>query len=666
MKWRLAWPGLPLLARELTEQSARRRTYIIRVVYAVILYGIASFALYEHLASRGFDIDSLSGSGRQLLLMLTGFQLAGVYLILPAITCGVVTAEKESDTLGLLLLTKLGPWTILWEKLLSRLFPMVMFLLLLLPLYAIAYGLGGFTPSEMAYYAWIPLATAFQVACFSLLCSVLFRTTAGAFIASYIGGVLAIWLGSIVVFVVARFAAEIHLFELYFGTWGTSLETMVLGSDRGYPMSFAYPLAGWWYLILPEQTTMYQGGGGFAFGTAFTPPTATSQLSPLFCSFLASFLVPLSGLFCLAIARFFLWRRAFIPAGNPLMAFFRGLDRFFHGINQNRVTRGVQLVSDRNPLPDNLPVAWMETTKRSLATLRYRVRILLVMMLPLLPFIALIAFDDGLGTYSKSPYGMCYPIWCVIALLLGVQASGLIAGERSRQTLDVLVSTPLTAGEILEQKLAGVWRLSWTLAIPYATAVLYEIWHCAFRSGGVGSNTTHWSPYDNSVVEVPTFNLPTYLVGSVVLFLVYTRLLGWLGMYYSLRSSSRIKAILWTLSTVLAACIIGPTAAVLLDLSVGWTAMLQQFEPMLFSEALRWTSPVVALSVHECQSYVYRSLPAIAPILAHAAVAAGITFWLRQQCYQQFGKAVHRIEPGLRRRRRKIAVPPVSSVGAAP
>ena len=31
--------GLPLLAKELTEQSARRRTYIIRVVYAAALYG---------------------------------------------------------------------------------------------------------------------------------------------------------------------------------------------------------------------------------------------------------------------------------------------------------------------------------------------------------------------------------------------------------------------------------------------------------------------------------------------------------------------------------------------------------------------------------------------------------------------------------------------------
>jgi hypothetical protein len=30
--------GLPLLAKELVEQSARRRTYIIRVVYACLLF----------------------------------------------------------------------------------------------------------------------------------------------------------------------------------------------------------------------------------------------------------------------------------------------------------------------------------------------------------------------------------------------------------------------------------------------------------------------------------------------------------------------------------------------------------------------------------------------------------------------------------------------------
>ena len=45
--------GLPLLAKELIEQAARMRTYIIRVVYAVVLCASAYLIFYDtmHAAS---------------------------------------------------------------------------------------------------------------------------------------------------------------------------------------------------------------------------------------------------------------------------------------------------------------------------------------------------------------------------------------------------------------------------------------------------------------------------------------------------------------------------------------------------------------------------------------------------------------------------------------
>ena len=38
MRYRLPAIGLPLLAKELLEQSARRRTYVVRTVYACLLF----------------------------------------------------------------------------------------------------------------------------------------------------------------------------------------------------------------------------------------------------------------------------------------------------------------------------------------------------------------------------------------------------------------------------------------------------------------------------------------------------------------------------------------------------------------------------------------------------------------------------------------------------
>ncbi|MFN5585347.1 MAG: hypothetical protein ACK5DR_08610 [Planctomyces sp.] len=88
-------PELPLLRRELSELSARRRTYVIRVLGAVV------------------------------------------------IVAGVITMEKERKTLGLLFVTRLSPRVIVLEKPGSRLLPMLTLLLITFPMLAFAYSLGG-------------------------------------------------------------------------------------------------------------------------------------------------------------------------------------------------------------------------------------------------------------------------------------------------------------------------------------------------------------------------------------------------------------------------------------------------------------------------------------------------------------------------------------------
>jgi hypothetical protein len=55
---------------------------------------------------------------------------------------------------------------------------------------------------------------------------------------------------------------------------------------------------------------------------------------------------------------------------NRLLIFLQGVDRFFHRMNQNSVTKGIVLVNDRVALPERAPIAWKETQKRSMGTLR--------------------------------------------------------------------------------------------------------------------------------------------------------------------------------------------------------------------------------------------------------------------------------------------------------
>src|SRR4029079_325707 len=99
--------GLPLLAKELIEQAARKRTYVIRVAYACLLFLMALLLFHDTLRlSSGSPLASL-GHGRRVFEVVMGLQFAGVYLFMPAIACSVFTQEKERNSLMLLFLTRL-------------------------------------------------------------------------------------------------------------------------------------------------------------------------------------------------------------------------------------------------------------------------------------------------------------------------------------------------------------------------------------------------------------------------------------------------------------------------------------------------------------------------------------------------------------------------------
>jgi len=174
----------PLLGKELSEAAQRRRTYVVRFIYTAILFGCGLLILY---GQGGVSVDSETrlGEGRAMFTRLVALQFAGIYLFLPAMTAGAFAGEKERDTLTLLLLTTMNPWTIVIQKLLSRVIPMLCYVVLSFPLMAVAYSYGGVTTASLYSVMWMLVATVIQVGSLSLMCSAFCRTTVEAFIASF-------------------------------------------------------------------------------------------------------------------------------------------------------------------------------------------------------------------------------------------------------------------------------------------------------------------------------------------------------------------------------------------------------------------------------------------------------------------------------------------------
>ena len=83
----------PLLTRELTEQAARKRTFMLRVIYAAILYSFTFIMLWEEMSRWSGQSFAFMGRGKDLFATLARLQFYGLYLFLPAMACGVLTSE---------------------------------------------------------------------------------------------------------------------------------------------------------------------------------------------------------------------------------------------------------------------------------------------------------------------------------------------------------------------------------------------------------------------------------------------------------------------------------------------------------------------------------------------------------------------------------------------
>src|SRR5205085_10219957 len=117
----------------------------------------------------------------------------------------------------------------------------------------------------------------------------------------------------------------------------------------------------------------------FLAGGTFGGPMRTGLLPRWIGVMARSAPIVVCGAAFLILARRYIVRRAFIPPRNLLLNIFKSIDGAFVRLNQNRVTRGIVVVADKAGLPVDAPVAWRETTKRSLGRGRYLFRLLLVL-----------------------------------------------------------------------------------------------------------------------------------------------------------------------------------------------------------------------------------------------------------------------------------------------
>jgi ABC-type transport system involved in multi-copper enzyme maturation permease subunit len=412
---------LPVLFRELSQLASQRSTYVMRGIVAAVFYLIAFVTVYTTLkvfqnVSSQSSISSVLGQGKTVLIGLTWAVTVGIYLIFPAMVVGTITTERENGTLDLMLITRLNPWEIVFQKLFARLVPMLSLLLLTAPFMAVAYSLGGISAGDIAMTLTSWLMTSVKLAALSIMCSSFCRSTVTAFFTTY--GVL---------FAMTVAIPFLGIFQL-----------------------------GWFWVMIAGTSGGQQGMGAGGWIV------------------LVGYLVSLGvTVGYLAIARVFIARAGRRSSGG-IKASFRKVDGALEKMNRKVGKRRWGRV--HASLPDFKPIAWRERAAAVVCTPRHLFRLVVAINIPFTLLLLIILAYSMTGNQREcAGFSVAMAItWVPVVLALCIYVANLMSKERSNQTMEVLLTTPLSEREILTQKLAAVPRLCIVLAMPLAVTVLFE------------------------------------------------------------------------------------------------------------------------------------------------------------------------------------------------
>jgi len=500
--------GMPVLIKDLTELAARRRTYIVRTVYASLLFISFAIFFFALASDRGHSLYRMLGSGKEILVFLIVIQLVGVYLFLPAMVVPSIAGEKERGTLGLLFTTDLGPWEILLQKYLSRLAPMFMFLLLSLPLMAVAYSFGGLSSRKVLVAAYVIFTTCMQVAAFALMWSTFCRNTSEATGATYAGAII--------------LSVAMVLFSLLL-----TEEFRIRSGHAFIPMISVFP----WMLLTGAPM------GGLPTGAAVMPWGWTVLF--------------------LVLARRFLVRRAFLKKKRPKSLLRHAKDLFRFLISLRKGLRGLRTRKIHKPvgdLPGKRPITWRELASSSLRTpgsFAFTAGVLgSILVGATLLFAHWIGFDDN--DRGVAPIFVVFGVWVAGALAITTKSSSIFSLERANNTLELLITTPLTGREIVAEKAAAVRRRA--LLIYALLGALFIIEVILDTRWGLGRNRYYrgyYGHYDSDLGQIG------YLVVSFLSVPIYLWMAGWLAGWIGLRFRKQAHATGLAFGSIFGICV-GP------------------------------------------------------------------------------------------------------------
>lgn len=444
----------PIFGKELRTTARRKRTYVLRSLY---LAGLLVMLLFVYMSSGSYyyrygeSVARRAQRNAEMGAFFFGtfafFNLFAMACIGPILTCTAINSERLRKTLNVLLMTPISAWQIVSGKLFSRLWIALTLIGLTLPALSVIRLLGGVEIGQMLASVALCVCTVIMAASFGLLLSALMNRACAVIFLSY-AFLLGLW-------------ALLPLFMLL------SANSLIGGAGPDL----------WFYTLLNLTNAPFVMVGIVAPNgpASLSIDWRWCALSELGMAF--GMLLPTTLILRRMARRESVGTQATLPpvlpppsaSGDGAILPAAAIAPPPLPISSPRLTREVS---------DN-PVLWREVRRPMMAKVWQRL-VAAFAVLGLLGLIYLLLADPAGGRNELADpdthIGFGFIFCGILTLLSCIMSATVIAQEKESDTWTLLLSTPLSAGQIVFGKLLGLHRrLFWPSMLIAGHFVLFAL-----------------------------------------------------------------------------------------------------------------------------------------------------------------------------------------------
>jgi len=233
---------LPVVERELRVAARGRAIYRVRFYAALLLIGL--FAWYVENSAQGYRTQSQMGHGVMELLITCAFVFFLFVGVLATSDC--VSSEKREGTLGLLFLTDLKGYDVIFGKLAANSLTALYGLLAILPVLGLPVLMGGITPAQFLRFALTLFSTMFYSLAIGIFVSTQSRNERKAMFFTF---VCILVMAGLPLFLPLWYDSQVHSIPANVAWWFLMF-TPAYGIGETLSPSTAFPAWAFWFSII--------------------------------------------------------------------------------------------------------------------------------------------------------------------------------------------------------------------------------------------------------------------------------------------------------------------------------------------------------------------------------------------------------------------------------